>query len=460
MREERIMVRPFEDLQVTDFWSIQEVNAHARAEIRGMIPYDRRGAYADAGRKLLWIQVVAVSQKKEETLFYGVADHLKLQVEGGVCMTTISLTSGTRLMDLEEHIRSFQSEEFTYKELLDVCCEAYEDGDKIMMTGKGRHIPHFIMQYKETDWAFIKRLASMEHTVVFADCSTKGVRFHFGIPDRKAGDEEIQDHQIQYDIEGYWDQKENGSKLRPEDTMSYIWKSREIHRIGEAKDMDGSTFVIWKIETTLKGNELYHTCYMKPRAGLQVPVQQDFHLAGVSLSATVKSVVNDRVQILIDSDEYKDKNRSCWFAFSTIYSSGDGTGWYCMPEVGDIVRLYFPTIKERDAYVISAYHEEGTALRTRPERKSWRNKEGKEIQLSPGYILMTNNDGTYIELSDEEGIQMATDGSISIYANGSLNLSAGAAIELSAPQEIILKQGNTRMDLGGDIVMQGAKVML
>ena len=131
-----------------------------------------------------------------------------------------------------------------------------------------------------------------------------------------------------------------------------------------------------------------------------------------------------------------------------------------MPEVGDIVRLYFPTIKERDAYVISAYHEEGTALRTRPERKSWRNKEGKEIQLSPGYILMTNNDGTYIELSDEEGIQIATDGSISIYANGSLNLSAGAAIELSASQEVILKQGNTRMDLGGDIVMQGAKVML
>lgn len=199
---------------------------------------------------------------------------------------------------------------------------------------------------------------------------------------------------------------------------------------------------------------------MKRRAGSRVPVRQNLHLSGVSLSGTVKTVVKDRVQIMINSDEHKHKKNTCWFAFSSVYSSGDGTGWYCMPETGDTIRLYFPTEKEQDAYVTSAYHEEGTALRTQPERKFWRNKEGKEIQLSPECILITNNDGTYIELSDKDGIPMVSEGSISIYASRNLSISAGSAIELSAPYEVTLKQGNTKMNLGGDIVMQGAKVML
>lgn len=460
MREERIIVRQFEDLQVLDYQSIQQVNEHARAEIKGMIPFDRRDAYVNAGRKQLWVQVMAISKEKEETLFYGVADQLKIKVENGICMINISLSSGTLLMDFEEHIRSFQSKEFTYNELLDVCGEEYENVAKIMTEGKNKHIPHFVMQYRETDWSFIKRLAAMNQTVLFADCATKGEKYHFGIPNRKAVEEEVKEYQIQYDMEEYWEKKNNGLNIHPEDTMSYIWESREIHKLGENKIINGRNLFIWKIKISLKGNELYHTCFMKPRSGFLVPVQQNPYLSGVSLAGTVKNVVQDRVQIVINSDEYKNKKNLCWFAFSSIYSSGDGTGWYCMPEIGDTIRLYFPTDKEQEAYVASAYHEEGTELRTRPERKFWRNKEGKEIQLSPERILMTNNDGTYIELSDEDGLQMVSEGSITIYASGSLKLSAGSNIELSAPGEVTLKQGNTKMNLGGDIKMQGAKVML
>lgn len=343
---------------------------------------------------------------------------------------------------------------------MDVCSEGYGDAAKIMTAGKGKHIPHFIMQYRETDWSFIKRLASMNQTVVFADCSTKGEKYHFGIPDRKGGDEEVKDYHSQYDIQEYWKKKKNGLEIRQEDTMSYIWESREIHKLGEDEAINGKNRFIWKIESYLKGNELYHTCFMKPCAGFQEPVRQNPYLAGISLSGTVKNVVRDKVQIKISSDEYKHKENFCWFSFSSVYSSGDGTGWYCMPEVGDTVRLYFPTVKAQEAYVASAYHEEGTTLRTRPEHKFWRNKEGKEIRLSPEGIILTNNDGTYIELSDEEGIKISSEGSISICAGDSLRLSAGSVIELSAPGDVVLKQGNTKMNLNGDIAMQGAKVKL
>ena len=74
-----------------------------------------------------------------------------------------------------------------------------------------------------------------------------------------------------------------------------------------------------------------------------------------------------------------------------------------MPEIGDKIRLYFPAEQEKQAYAVSAYHEGNASLRTDPACKFWRNKEGKEIQLSPGKILLTNNNGTYIEWSDAEG---------------------------------------------------------
>ena len=35
MREERMFVRPFEELQVMEYRSLMQVNEHAQAEIRG-----------------------------------------------------------------------------------------------------------------------------------------------------------------------------------------------------------------------------------------------------------------------------------------------------------------------------------------------------------------------------------------------------------------------------------------
>lgn len=132
-----------------------------------------------------------------------------------------------------------------------------------------------------------------------------------------------------------------------------------------------------------------------------------------------------------------------------------------MPEIGDKIRLYFPAEQETQAYAASAYHEGNASLRTDPACKFWRNKEGKEIQLSPGKILLTNNNGTYIELSDAEGIKMVSEGSITMHANSIMSIaSLSSSIELSSPKKINLRQGNTQMTLGGDLHLSGAQIKL
>ena len=215
MREDRIVVYPFEDLQVLDYHALQQVNEHAKAEIKGRIPFDKRVEYVNIGRELVWVKVMAISSEDNNILFYGILEHLRVEVKNSICMISISLSSGTLLMDLEEHVRSFQSREFTYKDLLDVCSAEYDNSAQIMMTGKNKQIPHFIMQYRETDWSFIKRLATMNQTVVFADCLTKGEKYHFGIPDRGSEASEFSDYQIQYDMEEFWNKKKSGLTRGP-----------------------------------------------------------------------------------------------------------------------------------------------------------------------------------------------------------------------------------------------------
>ena len=77
-------------------------------------------------------------------------------------------------------------------------------------------------------------------------------------------------------------------------------------------------------------------------------------MIGASLDSTVTEVRGDVVRVSLRTDAKSGAGK--WFSFSTVYSSPDGSGWYCMPEPGDEIRLYFPTEQEKHGYVISAVH--------------------------------------------------------------------------------------------------------
>lgn len=451
MREDYIVVHPFEEMRIEEYQGVQQINEHAVVSLAGYIPFEKREEYLKAAGGQEWVQVAAAAQDGGESiLFCGVAEKIQMQVKGGTCRMELVLRSGTARMDTTPRTRSFQNIELLYSDILEVCGQGYSGGEKIMTVAKGEKTGQFIMQYRETDWEFIKRLAGMKHTVLVADCATCGEKYYFGLPDRK---DTVQGDPTEYSS-GY-EQAEEGM------TWSYVWESREVRKLGDCGVIEGHRMFIWKIESRLQGNTLFHVYYMRPQAGFYVPSWHNSRLLGVSLFGTVQGVSGEKIRMEITEDGNKGKTGIYWFPYATAYSSQDGSGWYCMPETGDKVRLYFPTEKEQDAYAASAYHEGEAALRTEPARKFWRNKEGKEIQLAPDRILLTNNDGTYVELSDGKGVEIISGGSVTLSAGGSLRISStNASIELCAPNKIKLKQGETEMNLGGDLNMSGAQIKL
>jgi hypothetical protein len=175
------------------------------------------------------------------------------------------------------------------------------------------------------------------------------------------------------------------------------------------------------------------------------------------LDAVVTAVKGDKVKVDVSEDENTDRPERQWLVFSTIYSSPDGTGWYCMPEIGDHVQVCVPE-KEGDVFVINSVHVETDSGRSNPDHKSFKNRYGKEILLTPDRMLMTNNQGLKIELSDGKGIFIESNKDIAIRADGNLQVSSQAAsLTIAAGERVDVTQGHTTMTVKEDITFAGGQ---
>ncbi|WP_313260164.1 phage baseplate assembly protein V [Lacrimispora sp.] len=463
MGERRIAIKPFEMISILDYVGIQEVNEHGIVKVKGLIRAENKEEYIRMAAGETWVQILAYDDNGNESiLFNGVLTDFSIQSAGNGCVMELILFTGTKLMDYKKHIKSFQKESYTYKQTVEICNESYSQSGVIMTEGKDSFLPGFVLQYEETDWEFLKRIASFHNTVIVPTCKVKGERYFFGLPDRKVMIEfDTEDYTVRQEAEEYTRKSAGGINIGKADAVSYIVDSREFFELGDKVSFQGMNLYVAKIQTSWLGNELSHKYYLKTKNGLKVIKSYLDDIIGLSLFGTVIAVKDERVKVSIRDDE-NPQSGNRWFSYSTVYSSPDGAGWYCMPETGDTVRLYFPSEDETNAYVISAFQEnQGDGIRRNPDNKIWRNKKGKEIRITPDQILITNNKGMSVELSDRKGIKIVSDSSVSIKASDDICInSMNAGVELSASNSIVLRQGDTVMRMADGISFNGAKINL
>ena len=132
-----------------------------------------------------------------------------------------------------------------------------------------------------------------------------------------------------------------------------------------------------------------------------------------------------------------------------------------MPEIGDSIMLKFPDDNDSNAYIQNAVHVGADGGRDNPNVKFFRNKEGKEIRLSPDSLLITNNNGSYIKLSDDMGIEIVSRGTISIGAANEVEIeSSSSEIKLISPTAIQMNQNGTQIEISDRIATTGSKVYM
>ena len=131
-----------------------------------------------------------------------------------------------------------------------------------------------------------------------------------------------------------------------------------------------------------------------------------------------------------------------------------------MPEVGDAVRLHIPEYREEGAYVVSSVHLDTESLdRKNPEHKIIKNKYQKEVRFTSDSIVITNNQGTKIELNDTKGVQIVSQNDIVIKAKDDLTISSETGSLIAAgTSSVNLKQKTTSIDIDEGISFTGGEL--
>jgi hypothetical protein len=326
--------------------------------------------------------------------------------DGGLEIS-ITLKSKSFLMDKIKRFVVYQNPEITYLDIIKEI-EAGYSKEAISILGldegvgeklKTKIFKDLIIQYNETDWEFLKRLVS---------------HFGFGVYNSINGSITIGFHQNttsqKYDniIGNIW---ENVDGLKVNKTLSTNEMFSLCDNIVDENDMVIGTICKTKIEYNPNDNKYgsFKCNYLIRNNDYKYKRIQNENVKGICISGKIVRIPlkgitnegNDYAILTIDFDdglkeiiEYlnydeaeefrsetggdriskNNKTRRFRFPYVTPYTTTK-TGFYCAPEVNDIVSVYFPTNVESQGFIIGAVRNPKSIRFSNPFVRNYRTTE-------------------------------------------------------------------------------------
>ncbi|WP_127488584.1 hypothetical protein [Paenibacillus ehimensis] len=467
----------YQDLEVTPFTfeSIQElaivkqINEHATLRLTGIVPEELKASYMEMSHARMNI---AVTQKTEQGgkihLFQGMIMSMQIHQVRDVYQLELEAVSLSYQFDVTRKDRTFQDAGMAYSQLVDQVVQDYDGADVMDAASNGAAIGRVVLQYRETDWELLKRLASHFHTGLVPAVAFDTPRVHFGVPDLGfKGEVNAYHYRVHKRMELY---QESVRGLVPElsesDCIFYEVETDQVFEIGMEVTFDRQRLVVYEVRVSMLDGLLKYTYLLATRQGLSRRKQYNMAIVGASLQGKVIAVTKDKIKAHLNIDPAQDAGKAFWFPYSTIYASEDNAGWYCMPENGDDVRIYFPTHKEEDAIAVSSVPKpkseagaaggSGSDPMEDPSIKTIKTKNGKMIVLAPDHILITG-DGVSITLSDADGISIVSSKNVTLKAAEEVTMTS-KKITISAQEKIELTCKASSVVLEDRVDVKGTQV--
>lgn len=460
MQADKIHISHFKFITLEKLEIDRVIGDHATARLRGSIKDQDVEDYRKLLLEKIWVVISAENDSGEKcVLMTGIIAGFSLEKLQHVYALELVLKSGTYLMDGREHFRSFQDASVTCQDAMQMITEPYGEVG-VIAEERVKSRVDFLLQYKETDWEFIKRVSSRFGLAVTPAVSRAGVFYYVGKTQYTSYTvaEPVNCHTGKH-IDKFMKHGANGiGSLREQDYIEYRISTKEIYDLWDLLTAGNLSGHVYCIHSEYCHGELVHSYSFCPVEALRVQQIFNEYQQGCSFQAEVTAVMRDKVQIALIGDENNTQKNARWFPYSTGYSSPDGAGWYCMPEIGDRVRLQIPDCLEENGYVISSVHMETGNGRKIPDYKSFRTKYGKELLFTPDSLELTNNQGMSVKIVDGEGIQIMSDKDISIMAGGNMTISSqDNALIVAGTESVDIRQGSAGLHIDENIVFSGGK---
>ena len=425
---------------LTDLTLHVGVNDHGWAVVEGEAGEDAleqlQGAVA--GRE----QVIMARDESgvEQPLFAGIIHTADLVTYGGYNRLRIELQSGTILMDRVKKSRSFQDVGQTYSQVAQRVASGYEDGAVISTVGQDKPLGVPVIQFRETDWEFLKRMASWCGGVVVPETHYAYPRIWFGFPERAFTCAFPEDCYTTGISQRYYELGGPVAGYRRADFLYYDVPSSQLCDLGWYTVFKGQEFLICEKWAKLERGELTFI-YRLGKLGLGWGRKQyNEKISGMTILGEVLSTERETVRLKLNIDE--GWNPGGPYAYT--WRPETGNMMYCMPQAGTRVSLYFPNYDEQAAMAVNCVRTNGASCdrMSDPSRRSFVTEHGKEMNLYPDVMSLLGGANGTVKLEDATGITLSTDKKITIVAQEKVSISAKSAIGAAPMGEIVMAKGN------------------
>lgn len=436
-------------------------NEHAKAEVVGEVETEIGQNQMQRIDETAMITISTTAEGQPEVLFCGCVGNLSMEQGNEYSRINLQLYSTSRLLDMTLKNKTYQNTSKTYGQIMESGISKVGD---LHMRVSDKAIGRLIMKYNETDWNFMKRMASQLNAPLITNLYSQRPQVYIGMP--PAGRTiQVESTSFLYgsDVKNF--AQSSGGMVQ--DFMEEQVESYQYGYLGDEVLMNGESRYVKSIHASLKDGILQMKYGLLAAtavsaggsmAGIAVPATVNVQASGKMMKGIVKAVEGDKVQVdLTDVGGY-DEESDWWFPFSTAYSSSDGSGWYCMPEIDDEVRVFFPSGNEGEAFAASSVCANPPS---NPRHKSWKAPGGKEILLTDeGLYIIGKSGKIFINLTDEKGVEIHSDKNINISSDATININAANEIHVVATNEIIIGTDNAYLDLTKDNAVLAANQVL
>lgn len=433
-------VEPFALERILELELVKKVNEHTKLYVRGVL---KEGA-GDSLIAQQWDAQAIKLIKSGKTLFSGVATDVGVVCENGIYYLEAEAVSWTVMMDREEKKRSFQEKGRSYQSIVNQL--AGEAGGTAKCVAPDKQIENLLLEYRETDWEFLKRLASHSNSVLVADPTKDIPAFSFGLAGGNSYTEETNkaDFSVKKKVSRYRKLSQcQDISYQEVDAVEYTIRTEFAElEIGDQVSIRGKALYVREVQIRLKGSVFMCTCSATTKPGISASKACHPYISGLTLDGKVLKAINDTVKVHLSIDQAQEEGKAYPFPYATGFSTEGHTGWYVMPEEGDTVQVIFPTEDENQAYAVQSMRQEDTEKTADPRVKFLRTADGKEIKLDREEILITAKDGvTLVRINEKTGVDVFTDKEVKVISGGNITVSSGDNISMTSANNFSIHAG-------------------
>ena len=316
-------------------------------------------------------------------LFCGYQEKVEIKEEGRYRIADVQAVSGTILLDQKKCNRVFQKKAQTYMGIANTVT-ADTEHSACILPGSDMQTGGTLIQYQETDWNFLKRMASQLGLPLVPDISYYYPRFYLGLPE---GEKKELGEILSCDMcfDGRYYAVSGRCTVDRKDFICYDVVTGTRLSLGDRVTYEGRELTVSRKKTELVRGEVIFTYRLAGSSYTWVPWEDNLDYTGMSFVGAIVGTQGEQVEVAFDIDQTAAGGNRYGFAPAT------GNLMYCMPQKGTKTSLYIGNGKEAQGIATGCIRTNGSTC------------EGTTIESNGGLVLMAKEG---IRLESMTGIAM------------------------------------------------------